>query len=135
MQRPMKKYTANKTDQVSFKHSTKRRMNTYGDQRSSWRWHHTLPRYAFTLGISSFDWNVTMGFNDIKSRHILCNIFSSQFSAAPREGHLSRVLRIWDYLKKYPNRAIHIDSTEYKGKPNIKQKKAFDFAKKSICLC
>jgi hypothetical protein len=37
-------------------------------------------------------------------------------------------LWVWGYLKKYPNRAIHIESTPYKGKPKTKQKEIFDFA-------
>jgi hypothetical protein len=30
--------------------------------------------------------------------------------------------------EKYPNRAIHYESTPYKGKPKTKQKEIFDFA-------
>jgi hypothetical protein len=37
----------------------------------------------------------------------ICYVTSSmsRFCAAPRQGHLSRVLRIWGYLKKYINSA------------------------------
>ncbi len=54
--------------------------------------------------IGMLQWVITI------SRADICYATSSlsQFSAAPREGHLSRVLRIWGYLKKYPNRALHI---------------------------
>jgi hypothetical protein len=34
----------------------------------------------------------------------------SRFCACPREGHLSRALRIWGYLKKYPSRSLRITS-------------------------
>ena len=40
----------------------------------------------------------------------------SRFSAASREGHLTRVLRIWGYLKKYPNHALGIDHTPLHNK-------------------
>jgi len=64
------------------------------------------------------------------SRADVCYATSSlsPFSVAPREGHLSHVLRVWGYLKKYPNSAIKIDSSPFKGKPNIKQKEVFNFA-------
>jgi hypothetical protein len=48
----------------------------------------------------------------------------SRFSAAPREGHLSHVLQVWGYHKKYPNRAIRIDSSPFKE--NLTSK--FNFA-------
>jgi len=64
------------------------------------------------------------------SRADVCYATSSlsRFSAAPREGHLSRVLRVGGYLKKYLNRAIRIDSSPFKRRPNIKQKEVFNFA-------
>jgi hypothetical protein len=37
----------------------------------------------------------------------------SRFCACPREGHLSRALRIWGYLKKYPNRSLSIKSGKF----------------------
>ena len=36
----------------------------------------------------------------------------SIFSEYPREGHLKRVLRVFRYLKKRPNRRFVIDSRE-----------------------
>jgi hypothetical protein len=38
----------------------------------------------------------------------------SRFCACPRKGHLSRVLCIWGYLKKYPHWCINIDSNPAK---------------------
>ncbi len=37
----------------------------------------------------------------------------SRFCACPREGHMSRALRIWGYLKKYPCRTLGIKSCNY----------------------
>jgi hypothetical protein len=74
--------------------------------------------------IGMLQWVTTISIADV------CYATSSlsQFSTAPREGHLSRVLRVWGYLKKYPNRAIRIDSSPFKGKPDVKQKEVFNFA-------
>ena len=36
----------------------------------------------------------------------------SRFSACPRKGHLSRLLRIFGYLKKYKNRRIVVNSND-----------------------
>jgi hypothetical protein len=36
----------------------------------------------------------------------------SQFTACPRKGHLDRVLRVFGYLKKRPNRQIVVDSRD-----------------------
>jgi uncharacterized protein (DUF2249 family) len=52
----------------------------------------------------------------------------SRFSAAPREGHLSRVLRIWGYLKKCPNRALDIDHKPIPNTDEIQHKAIIDFA-------
>jgi hypothetical protein len=52
----------------------------------------------------------------------------SRFSAASREGHLTRVLRIWGYLKKYPNNALGIDHTPLHNKDEIHQKTIIEFA-------
>jgi hypothetical protein len=52
----------------------------------------------------------------------------SRFSAASREGHLTRVLRIWGYLKQYPNNALGIDHTPLHNKDEIHQKTIIDFA-------
>ena len=64
------------------------------------------------------------------SRADVCYATSSlsRFSAAPREGHLSRVLRVWGYLKNYPNRAIRIDSPPFKRRSTIKKKEVFNIA-------
>jgi hypothetical protein len=65
----------------------------------------------------------------------------SRFSAAPREGHLSRVLRIWGYLKKYPNCALNIDHKPILNTDEIQQKAIIDFAnqysyaKEEINIC
>jgi hypothetical protein len=52
----------------------------------------------------------------------------SRFYAVPREGHLTRVLRIWGYLKKYPDRAISINNTSPEDEEEITQKTIIDFA-------
>jgi len=36
----------------------------------------------------------------------------SRFSACPRKGHLSRLMRIFGYLKKFKNRRIVVDSND-----------------------
>jgi len=36
----------------------------------------------------------------------------SRFCAAPREGHYKRLLRLWGYLKKYPDKAVAIDARD-----------------------
>ncbi len=67
--------------------------------------------------IGMLQWAVTLCHVDI------CYAASSmgRFSAAPREGHLSRVLRIWGYLKKYPNRAIYVSSIPLRYEDDICQ--------------
>jgi hypothetical protein len=49
---------------------------------------------------------VTLGRLDI------CYAISSlsRFCSCPREGHYQRALRIWGYLKKYPDKSIRIDA-------------------------
>jgi hypothetical protein len=37
----------------------------------------------------------------------------SRFYACPHEGHLSRALRVWGYLKKYPSRSLRIKSESF----------------------
>jgi hypothetical protein len=37
----------------------------------------------------------------------------SRFCACPREGHMTRALRVWGYLKKYPNRSLNINPNEF----------------------
>jgi len=83
-------------------------------------YHH--PEYQAVIGM--LQWVITI------SRADVCYATSSlsRFSTAAGEGHLSCVLRVWGYFKKYPNRAIKIDSLPFKGKPNIKQKEVFNFA-------
>ncbi|MEL7428293.1 MAG: Ty1/Copia family ribonuclease HI, partial [Bacteroidota bacterium] len=51
-------------------------------------------------------WLVQIGRWDIS--FAICSL--SRFSAAPREGHLERLLRIFGYLKKHPSFKVIIDS-------------------------
>jgi hypothetical protein len=53
-------------------------------------------------------WVVTIGRIDV------CHATSSlsRFSACPRKGHLDRLLRVFGYLKKRPNRRIVVDSRD-----------------------
>ncbi len=37
----------------------------------------------------------------------------SRFCSCPREGHFTRLLRIWGYLKKYPSRSLRISEKMY----------------------
>jgi hypothetical protein len=37
----------------------------------------------------------------------------SRFCACPREGHLTRALRVWGYLKNYPSRSLRIDHNKF----------------------
>lgn len=59
-------------------------------------------QYQSLIGMAQ--WLVTLGRIDI------CYAVSSlsRFCAAPREGHYKRVLRLWGYLKKYPDKAVAI---------------------------
>ena len=36
----------------------------------------------------------------------------ARYQCNPREGHLAAVIKIFEYLKKYPKRGIVIDSSE-----------------------
>jgi hypothetical protein len=63
-------------------------------------------QYQSLIGMAQ--WLVTLGRIDI------CYTVSSlsRFCAAPREGHYKRVLRLWGYLKKYPDKALAIDARD-----------------------
>jgi hypothetical protein len=63
-------------------------------------------QYKSLIGMAQ--WLVTLGRIDI------CYAVSSmsRFCAAPREGHYKRVLQLWGYLKKYPDKAVAIDARE-----------------------
>jgi hypothetical protein len=60
--------------------------------------------------IGMLQWLVTLCRIDI-----ICYAVSSlsRFNATPREGHFSRVLLIWGYLKKYSHRALKIDNEKF----------------------
>jgi hypothetical protein len=63
-------------------------------------------QYQSLIGMAQ--WLVTLGRIDI------CYAVSSlsRFCAAPREGHYKRLLRLWGYLKKYPDKAVAIDARD-----------------------
>jgi len=63
-------------------------------------------KYMMLIGM--LNWIVCLGRMDVAF-----SVTSlSRFSACPRKGHLSRVLRIFGYLKKYKNRRIVINSDD-----------------------
>jgi hypothetical protein len=51
----------------------------------------------------------------------------SRFCACPREGHLSRALRVWGYLKKYPSRSLRIDSKRFAIPGEVFDRELIDF--------
>ncbi len=51
----------------------------------------------------------------------------SRFCACPREGHLSRALRVWGYLKKYPSRSLRIDPKRFTIPGEALDKELIDF--------
>jgi hypothetical protein len=51
----------------------------------------------------------------------------SRFCACPREGHLSRALRVWGYLKKYPSRSLKIDPTNFPIAGEVLETSLIDF--------
>jgi hypothetical protein len=57
----------------------------------------------------------------------------SRFCACPREGHLSRALRIWGYLKKYPSRSIRIESEKFPSSGEMLDNNLIDFAEQYAC--
>ncbi|MGH7954585.1 MAG: reverse transcriptase domain-containing protein [Gloeomargaritales cyanobacterium] len=64
-------------------------------------------RELYQMLIGMAQWIVSLGRLDI--------IFSlsslNRFSSCPREGHMNRILKVFGYLKKYPNRSICINAT------------------------
>ena len=56
----------------------------------------------------------------------------SRFCACPREGHLSRALRVWGYLKKYPSRSLKIDPTKLPITSLIDFTEQYSYAKEEI---
>jgi hypothetical protein len=68
-------------------------------------------KYQMLIGI--LVWVVTIGRIDVA--HATSSL--SRFTACPRKGHLERLLRVFGYLKKRPNRRIVVDSRDpiYEG--------------------
>ena len=60
----------------------------------------------FQMLIGMLNWVVTIGRFDVA--HATMSL--SRFSACPRKGHLERVLKVFGYLKRRPNRRIVVDS-------------------------
>ena len=58
--------------------------------------------------IAKLNWTVCLGRKDVA----FAVTSLSRFSAFPRKGHLSRLLRIFGYLKKYKNRRIVTNSDD-----------------------
>ena len=73
--------------------------------------------YQALLGMGQ--WLVTIG------RFDLCFAMSSlsRFGTCPREGHLKLLLHVFGYLKKWPNKAIAVDS---RPKPAPKEARTFE---------
>ena len=63
-----------------------------------------LKFYQTLIGMAQ--WASTIGRQDISFAILLL----SRFSTVPREGHLQLAIYMFDYLKKYPNRNLVIDS-------------------------
>ncbi len=51
-----------------------------------------------------------------------------RFCASPREGHFTRALRIWGYLKKYQDRSLPIDHTTFGVSGEELNKQMIDFS-------
>jgi hypothetical protein len=68
-------------------------------------------KYQMLIGM--LVWVVTIGRIDVAH----ATPFLSRFTACPWQGHLERLLRVFGYLKKQPNRRIVVDSREpiYEG--------------------
>eukprot|EP00968_Pinguiococcus_pyrenoidosus_P016697 scaffold1618_cov158-Pinguiococcus_pyrenoidosus.AAC.2 len=63
-------------------------------------------KYQRFLGVGQ--WLVQIGRMDIA--FVICSL--SRFAAAPREGHLHRVIRVFGYLKRHKDFHFVVDSTE-----------------------
>ena len=63
-------------------------------------------KYMMLIGM--LNWIVCLGRMDVA----FAVTSLSRFSACPRKGHLSRLLRIFGFLKKYKNRRIVINSDD-----------------------
>ncbi|MGH3055100.1 MAG: hypothetical protein ACRDL7_09005, partial [Gaiellaceae bacterium] len=62
-------------------------------------------RELYQMLIGMGQWIINLGRIDI-----MYSISSlSRFSSCPREGHMDRILKVFGYLKKYPNRAFCIN--------------------------
>ena len=72
-------------------------------------------KYQMLIGI--LVWVVTIGCIDIA--HATSSL--SRFTSAPRKGHLSRLLILFGYLKRRPNKTIIVDSRDpiYRGGENL----------------
>jgi hypothetical protein len=69
-------------------------------------------------------WLTTLGRLDI------CYAVSSlsRFCSCPREGHYTRMIRLWGYLRKYPDKSISIDARDPIYAPNHEDGLQADFA-------
>ena len=63
-------------------------------------------QYQMLMGI--LIWVVGLGRSDVA--HATSSL--SRFSACPQEGHLSRAIRVFDFLQKTPNRRFVVDSRD-----------------------
>ena len=62
----------------------------------------------FQMLIGMLNWLVSIGRFDVAYAVSLM----ARFVACPRQGHLKRAIRIFGYLKKYPNKRIRVDSRD-----------------------
>ena len=67
--------------------------------------------------IGQLQWLVTLGRFDVATAVVTL----SRFRAAPREGHLKRVQRIYSYVKQYPHAAIRVrtEIPDYSNLPDL----------------
>jgi hypothetical protein len=56
----------------------------------------------------------------------------SRFCSCPREGHFSRLLRIWGYLKKYPGRSLRISDKSYQTESETLDINFMDFSEQYL---
>ena len=62
----------------------------------------------YQMLVGMLNWIVGIGRFDIS--HATSSL--ARFSSCPRKGHLERALRVFGYLKKYPNKRIVLDSRD-----------------------
>jgi len=75
-------------------------------------------------------WLIQLGRYDIA--YAVCAL--NRFNSAPRQGHMERMLRVFEYVKKHPNKKIRIDSRDPIVSPNAEPPIVTDFTSQKIPL-